>query len=181
VTKQIVEKGYITDERIATLFRNCEKILPAFFFPPHLVKFEDVGDSKWRVDFTAIESMLNYSSFDDLLHDKLMELTKRIPEIIVCAANILHYTDTTYMVVGPRHWSRPMTEQSVVIRELRKLQGKSEDKWYYDDEGFVNQYNVFRSRKQAAEVIKLHDQKILDRAIKDKHLWWPELFSEALY
>jgi len=89
------------------------------------------------------------------------------PEVIVCAANVLN---GNIMVCGARHWDRVMLNQAELIG--------GEGRWWTEEEqGFINQYGEFRTRKQAMEIIKETGQLFnIDRNGGDCRL-----FSEGLY
>ena len=92
-------------------------------------------------------------------------------EFIVCAAN--KYGDL--ILCGARHWDGIMHKQVELLgldnfKKLRKEHG--------EQQGFINQFGEFRTRKEAREIVRKNGQTFsLKRNGGDDQT----LFSEGLY
>ena len=89
-------------------------------------------------------------------------------ERIVCAAN--KYGNL--ILCGARHWDKIMHAQADAIpgfSDLRKQHG--------EEQGFINQFGEFRSRKQALEIVKANGQHFDHK----RNGASDELYSEGLY
>lgn len=89
------------------------------------------------------------------------------PEVIVCAANKLN---GTILICGARHWDRVMRQQAKAI-------GGDGRWWSEEEQGFINQYGEFRTRKEAMRIVKENGQ-LFDA---DRNGSSVCLYSEGLY
>ena len=86
-------------------------------------------------------------------------------EKVVCAANRLE--DGT-ILAGARHWDEVMRQQAERITGTRK---------HNAEQGFINQWGVFLTRKEALAVVKTSGQPFDPKRNGSTTL----LFSEGLY
>lgn len=96
---------------------------------------------------------------------------KRGQPRIVCAANRM--SDGT-LFVGARHWDKLMGEQA---RRYIALHGLQDHEVGDAEQGFIDQWGVFRSREEAWRIAVTNGQ-ILDTG---PGFSGPELYSENLY
>lgn len=89
---------------------------------------------------------------------------KKPPEHIVCAANRM--SDGT-ILCGARHWDTIMQDQA---RKLGITNGAHE-------QGFINQFGEFRTRKEALEIVLANGQKF----DPERNGANDQLYSEGLY
>lgn len=90
---------------------------------------------------------------------------KKPAEIIVCAAN---RNSDGVIICGARHWDMIMRTQAKFIRFA------ATDHW---DQGFVNQFGEFRSRKEAFAIVSANGQPF----DQSRNGSTDELYSEGLY
>lgn len=88
-------------------------------------------------------------------------------EVIVCAAN---RNIKGVIICGARHWDKIMCAQADFIPP-----NGPHEKW---EQGFINQFGEFRSRKEAMKIVKKNGQSFN----KDRQGGCDdELYSEGLY
>lgn len=121
---------------------------------------------------TKAEEFNPQKDYSVLLTDDCYQyITKDIPpikRIVVTAAN--RHVRTGLLLVGARHWSKAMTAQAKAcqIKPLDMLDDEFE-------QGFIDQYDQFMSRKDAKRIAKQNGQPLIGED------WGDELFSENLH
>ena len=90
-----------------------------------------------------------------------------VKRIVVTAANKLG--DTGILLVGARHWDSVMRAQWKVLKNTVEVEQKD------IEQGFIDQYGQFLSRKEAFIVANENGQKLIGEN------WHNELFSENLH
>lgn len=91
---------------------------------------------------------------------------------VVCAA--IRAADGS-LLLGIRHYSADMHAQITARRDGEKFKHRMDE-----DQGFVDQFGIFMSRRQAYEVATLAGQIIHPDAC-GVGLYGPKLYSEGLY
>lgn len=86
-------------------------------------------------------------------------------EMVVCAANKL--PDGT-VICGARHWDSIMNDVADKLNVSSRARA---------EEGFINQWGIFLSRKEALEIVKKNNQ----RFDEERNGCTDELYSEGLY
>lgn len=94
------------------------------------------------------------------------------PRRVVCAA--IRAADGS-LLLGIRHYSRDMHEQMIVRRDGAKFLRRLDE-----DQGFVDQFGVWMSRKEAYRVAKAAGQ-IVRPGHCGEGIDGPKLYSEGLY
>lgn len=94
---------------------------------------------------------------------------EHVPQHVVCAAN--REIDTGLILCGARHWDNVMRVQYKAIYPSNRAKGSD---W---DQGFIDQFGTFLTRKEALDIAKQNGQSInMDRNGAEG-----ELYSEGLY
>ena len=89
-------------------------------------------------------------------------------QIIVCAA--IRIGDWSYLLCGARHWDSVMHKQADKMGLSRKL--------ITEEQGFIDQFGEFLSRKEAMKIVKENGQPF---NIERNGGSDDELYSEGLY
>lgn len=89
-------------------------------------------------------------------------------QVVVCAANRLE--DGT-ILCGARHWDKVMCKQA-------DMMGLSEEKPIRCEQGFINQFGEFLTRKESMQVVKENGQPFNKKRNGNQDI---ELYSEGLY
>lgn len=127
-------------------------------------KIESLSDEKWEDSLSFIYRGNDDDMFKPLHNDVAFVLTTVGPmkRQVVCAAN--KFGDL--IVLGVRHFC-PLMRQTL---RLLKIKGTEPH-----EQGFVDQWGNFMSRKEALYVLRSNGRFIPDRDFTD------ELYSENLY
>lgn len=100
---------------------------------------------------------------------KLYEKGSFRPQVVVCAAN--RDTRTNLIICGARHWDRLMHAQA----DATGLRDEG-SKIRFEEQGFIDQYGNFLTRKEAKIIARKAGQIIAERDGGSS-----ELFSEEIY
>jgi len=87
---------------------------------------------------------------------------------VVCAANRCH-TDHTILILGARHFD-------TLMRKTIKMLGMTHLDFHPEDQGFIDNFGVWMTRKEARDLAIETDQRLY-RCGGDRY----NLYSENLY
>ena len=101
------------------------------------------------------------------MHDNITHIyindERSIPRYVVCAAN--RRESDGLIICGARHWDKIMHAVADALPDRT-------DKW---EQGFIDQYGFFLTRKEARYIVEKNKQALRDYGLLD------DLYSENLY
>lgn len=89
----------------------------------------------------------------------------QVERYVVCAAN--RRKNDGIIICGARHWDKIMNDVA---------QSMGDDNYSDWDQGFIDQYGFYLTRKEAADIVISNKQQLRDYEIRGG-----ELYSENLY
>ena len=123
---------------------------------------------------TFEEATLGFENHPQVEYFKQLYLDGNFrPQVVVCAAN--RDESTGLVICGARHWDRIMHAQANAMFSDGDFDSKTK-KLRFKDQGFIDQYGNFLTRKQA-KIIALR----MGQVIPERDGGSDKLYSEELY